>query len=248
MKKLMKNFFILSIIALVAMSCNDSATPTIRNVQLNFELEHRVGPAVVEYDTIIYTNAYGNKYSVATLKYFISDIRLHRTDGTEFHFDMEQYVDGRDENTTSYIPDQKIPAGDYSGITFIYGLDSVKNVPGAFPNAPENAMEWPPALGEGYHYMKLEGKFDSATIVKNYQAHTGPSRGNQFFIEVSVPNSSFTATNDSQTVTLIMNINKWWVEPNTLDLNNMSMVMGNLDMQQMLHDNGENVFSFGGVN
>ena len=34
-------------------------------------------------------------------------------------------------------------------------------------------MEWPPALGEGYHYMKLEGKFDSTDLVKNYQ---GPYR------------------------------------------------------------------------
>ena len=45
-----------------------------------------------------------------------------------------------------------------------------------------------------------------------------------------------------------MDINQWWVDPNTIDLNDMTMVMGNLEKQQKLHDNGNNVFVFGGLN
>jgi hypothetical protein len=48
-------------------------------------------------------------------------------------------------------------------------------------------MEWPIMMGGGYHYMKLEGKFDSAAIVKNYQTHTGPTNGNQNYISLDLP-------------------------------------------------------------
>jgi hypothetical protein len=44
-----------------------------------------------------------------------------------------------------------------------------------------------------------------------------------------------------------MDINKWWQDPNTIDLNDITMVMGNQEIQQILHDNGENVFSFNPV-
>jgi hypothetical protein len=41
-----------------------------------------------------------------------------------------------------------------------------------------------------------------------------------------------------------MDINKWWQDPYTLDLNEITMVMGNQEIQQKLHDNGMNVFIF----
>ncbi len=248
----MKNiltFTTLLLFALSFVSCNKTSdTPIVRNVQVDFSFSHHIDGKAVIFDSIMYFNAKGNPYSVSTLKYFISDIRLNRKDGTSVHFDMEHYVDGRDEMTTVFRPDRMIPAGEYAEVTFIFGIDSVKNVAGRFPDPPENLMEWPLALGEGYHYMKLEGKLDSAGIIKNYQAHSGPSKGNHYYFSVTLPNSAFQATADQQTVDITMNINNWWVDPNTLDLNQMTMVMGNLDMQQKLKENGANVFSFGGLN
>ena len=101
----------------------------------------------------------------------------------------------------------------------------------------------PAAMGTGYHYMKLEGKFDSAGVIKNYQAHTGPSMGNQYFVEVVLTQDPFSCNCTTVDIRIDMDINKWWQNPNTLDLNNMSMVMGNQEMQQKLKENGSDVFS-----
>ena len=241
-------FIMFAAIMLLLPACNKSNdTPILREVQVDFGFIHHVGPDEVQFDTITYTNDAGNEYSVSTLQYFISDIRLSRSDGTTVHFDIEHYVDARNGTTTVFQPDRKIPAGDYSEISFIFGIDSVKNVAGRFPDPPENLMEWPPALGEGYHYMKLEGKHDSTGIIKNFQAHSGPSKGNHYYFTVTLPNSSFKATDDQQTVGIVMDINKWWTGPNTLDLNQMTMVMGNLEMQAKLQENGHDVFSFAGL-
>lgn len=212
-------------------------------VQLSFRFNHFVKSEAVEFDKIKYTNAFGNEYSVSTLKYFVSNITLHKSDGTTILFDDEHYVDARDNSTLEYTPANKIAAGDYTSISFIYGIDSVKNKTGRYTNPPESLMEWPVPMGGGYHYMKLEGKFDSTGMIKNYQAHTGPAMGNPNYFEVNLTGSAFSCSCANVQIAIEMDIDKWWVNPNTLDLNDMSMVMGNQEMQLKLKANGADVFS-----
>ncbi|MCB2221129.1 MAG: hypothetical protein KQI35_12095 [Bacteroidetes bacterium] len=219
---------------------DENPTPASQ-VQLNFNFSHRVGSSTLNYDVMGYSNAAGNNYSVITLKYFISDIRLNKADGSSVLIDEEHYVDGTDYNTLLFTPETKVPEGEYSSISFIFGLNEEKNITGAYPNPPESNMEWPVPMGGGYHYMKLEGKLDSAGTIKNYQAHTGATMGTPYYIEVELPSSSFTAA-DGKIITIGMDINKWWSTPNTLDLNDVSSIMGNPAMQQNLHENGADVF------
>ena len=167
-------------------------TPVDPEINLEFSITHEVDGEALVFDDIRYTNEAGNTYSVVTLKYFISDITLHNTDGSTVLIDDEHYVDATDPATLVYSPEDKIPNGEYSKITFIFGLNETKNVDGFFTNPPESNMQWPPAMGQGFHYMKLEGKYDSAGVVtKNYNTHTGPSMNNPYFIEVTLPSSGF---------------------------------------------------------
>lgn len=222
----------------------DNVNPVPASTQIEFSFEHSVGSKELNFNSIEYTNAFGNNYSVETLKYFVSDITLMKDDGTVVLIDEEHYVDAKDENTLLFKPETKIPTGEYLSISFIFGLSEEKNVNGMFPNPPESNMEWPMAMGPGYHYMKLEGKYDSTDVIKNYQAHTGATNGNQNFITLDFTNSVFTTSTNGTHIVINMNINNWWVHPNTLDLNNMTMIMGNQEMQVKLHDNGkEDVFT-----
>ena len=241
-----RSFILLFLLAAVALSsCKKDENETAPDVQIIIDLLHYIDNEELELNNIKYTNAFGNQYSVARLQYFISDFRLEKSDGTEVFIDEEFYVDGSLESSMTLTPGTVIPAGDYSSVSFIFGLSAAKNTPGRFPNPPENNMEWPPALGSGYHYMKLEGKVDSAGVINNFQAHTGPTHGNQNFIEIELQGSSFTASESAVNLSIKMDINKWWVSPHTFDLNKMTMVMGNQEVQQKLHDNGLDVFSFG---
>lgn len=45
----------------------------------------------------------------------------------------------------------------------------------------------PVPMGGGYHYMKLEGRHDSSGTTKNYQAHMGPTMGNDYHVSVTLP-------------------------------------------------------------
>lgn len=233
--------------AFLASSCKKEKSDTPpEEYQVTFIFSHKIGNEVLEFDTIRYFNAFGNKYSVATLKYFISNITLLRPDSGTLLFNEDHYVDASDTATFTFIPSVKAPPGNYSRISFIFGLDSLKNVTGRFPDPPENKMEWPAAIGGGYHYMKLEGKFDSAGIIKNYQCHTGQSMGVPYFIDISLQ-VTFSVNGHGVTVRIIMDINEWWKNPSTLDLNNITEIMMNPTYQKYIQENGTDVFSIGSI-
>lgn len=232
--------------ALILASCKKKDDTELRPVDasITIYMQHVVKGIPVEFDNIRYQNLFGNLYSVSRLQYFVSDFLLTMRDGSTIFIDEAFYVDARDDSSLILSPSTRIPIGEYAGVSFIFGLTEQKNLAGRYPNPPENNMEWPLALGFGYHYMKLEGKVDSAGTINNFQAHTGPTFGNQNYIRVSLPGVSFTTSGDQAGFAISMDINQWWESPNTFDLNLMTMVMGNQEVQQQLHDNGMSVFSF----
>jgi len=248
----MKRVFYLKVVLLalggifLLNSCSkndDDVNPTPVDVQPVITFIHTVGDEQVTFDSIRYTNAFGNEYSVATLVYFVSDFTFHKSDGSKVKIDDEHYVDGRDKSTLTYTPSSKISPGDYTSISFVFGIDSSKNVTGRYTNPPESNMEWPIPMGGGYHYMKFEGKFNENDTIKNFQCHTGPTMGNPNFIEVMLPNSSFTTSGNNINIKLQVDLNKWFEYPHVLDLNDVTAIMGNQQMQLLLKANGSYVFS-----
>lgn len=231
---------------LLQTSCKkDKETDEPSEVKLNITMQHFVGDNQLAFDNIIYTNAFGNSYSVSRLQYFISGFKLTKSDGTVILIEEAHYVDATNEAPHTFSPEQKIPEGDYTSISFVFGLDAEANTNGRFPNPPESNMEWPPTLGGGYHYMKLEGKIDAGETTNNYQAHSGPTNGNQNFILVDLADATFSTSGSDLTINVKMDINKWWENPHTIDLNTMTMMMGNQEKQQILNENGGNVFEPG---
>jgi hypothetical protein len=248
----MRRIFYLKIIVLalggmfILNSCSkndDDVNPIPVDVQPVIVFKHIIGDEMVEFDTIKYTNEFGNVFSVATLKYFVSDFTFHKSDGSKVKLDEEHYVDGRENSTLTYTPSSKIPPGEYTSISFVFGIDSSKNVTGRFPNPPESNMEWPIPMGGGYHYMKFEGKFNENDTIKNFQCHTGPTMGNPNFIEVALSNSGFTTSGNNLNINLQIDLNKWFEYPHELDLNDVTGIMGNQQMQLLLKANGPYVFS-----
>jgi hypothetical protein len=213
------------------------------SVKLKFNFEHLVNATPLVTNSIQYTNAAGNPFSVQNLRYFISDVTIYSA-GNAFKIDDEHYIDIENITTFNYSPAQQFTNAIYDSISFTFGLNATKNINGHFVNPPESNMTWPTPMGGGFHYMQLEGKFDSATVTKNYAFHTGPSGGNQFFFNVSLPNSSFTADGTDIEVSIAMNIEKWFETPNIYDFNqHKASIMGDTATQRLIQQNGHDVFS-----
>jgi hypothetical protein len=228
------------------MSCNNDDDIDLNFPQINIMFSHFVDNEPLSFDTVIYTNAAGNKYSVSTLRYFVSNIVLTKEDGSTEGFNIPHYIDATDESTFTFSSSPfPIPDGEYTSLSFVFGLTEAQNVTGAFVNPPESNMEWPVPLGGGYHYMKLEVKFDSTSTVKNYQAHFGRLMTTPHTINITYDNLDLILVGgDEKTIECKMNVNNWWSTPNTLNLNIMSGIMQDEAIQEQLQQNGANIFTF----
>ncbi len=195
-------------------------------------------------DQPIYTNAVGQQYSIKTVKYFVSRVTFHNSNGTDYVSPDIHYVDIRDTGTLSLTLTNKIPYGNYSGISFVYGLISEDNITGSLGIDLDRLMEWPEMMGGGYHYMKLEGDYIGTTGDSFFNFHAGPLNKEDYSIQVNLPKSDIIIKENTLQLNLIMNIKNWFRNPTDWDFEYWgSGIMGNPNAQATVQKNGADVFS-----
>ncbi len=232
------------------------------NLLLRFT--HMVDDTPIAIDTMIYKNAAGNDYMVTEVQYFISDVYLHKSNGSKIMIDAMKdihYVDNDIPSTQQWDVYDDIAGGDYDSITFTFGINEAKNYSLRFVDPPESFMAWPEHLGGGYHYMKLNGKWSNDTIIQDlsFMFHLGIGQiyDNdsitgfvQNFFEVALPNSAFSIVNgNTKEIEIIMNIENWFQNPYIFDFGDYPQ--GIMQNQEGMHKgcmNGrEDVFMVGEI-
>ncbi|MBS1765495.1 MAG: hypothetical protein JSS90_11065 [Bacteroidetes bacterium] len=231
-----KALLILIIAASVFAGCKkekDSGTVTIN-------LKYSVDGVLLEFDTMKYNNQAGNHYSVTRLEYYLSNITFYKSDGSFFKTDLIQYVNARTSSTNQMVFND-IPNGNYTGITFNIGIDSAHNYTYSLPTTTENNnMLWPEPMGGGYHFMKLEGYFEDAGSTPGFATHIGT---NHCLVNINHP-ENFSVKGNDNNLTLTMNINEWYKNPETYDFNtDGGYSMGNMMAMMKIVRNGSDVFN-----
>jgi hypothetical protein len=248
--------FILLVIVVINFSCkkdknqseiNSSTNPAIDG-NLNLTIEHF-------FDTInfVLNNQYildnGNKISISTYKYYISNIKLTAEDGSSFSETESYHLINAEQSGTCNFNISKVPFKKYTSISFIIGVDSTRNVSGAQSGAldPALGMFW--TWNTGYIMAKLEGISQQSTAPGNSVAfHIGGFKGNfNALKQVSISfngNMANVTTNSTPTLFLKNNIKEWFINPINLDLsvnNNITMVNAT---SKSISDNYADMFSF----
>lgn len=209
--------------------------------KLNIRIQHLVDGLLLQTDTMRYTNAAGYRYSVSKLQYYIDSVTL-LSGNTFVVLNKTYYVDAA-FNTPSFLFDS-IPAGQYTGIRFLIGLRPRLNQTNQLPTNPENlGMAWPDHMGGGYHFLKLEGHYlDTNGQINGYTLHLGTQE--MLVAHQTIPLSLQITEAQSTSLKLNMNINEWFVHPNTYDFTiSGNHIMGNDSSMQKIRDNGKDVFS-----
>ena len=234
----------LSMLVLLA-GCNSKETVDPNVVAVNLQFAHLVDGIDVTLDQVMYKNVLGQDYSVKTIKYFVSRVQLHQADNSTIDLDDIIYVDVRTPELLSQELSQKIPIGDYQGISFVYGLVPEDNITGSFTTSPESLMEWPVPMGGGYHYMKLEGDYVIDTQTNFYNFHAGMLNGTAYEIHIDHSDQPFSVAENKLNIEISMEIQNWFTGPNDWDFAYFGGgIMGNPEAQQTVQENGQDVFSF----
>lgn len=234
---------------------------------ISFYFTHLVDGIPLQKDTMKYINAAGNPYEINQLMYFISDVTLHKSDGTQkmiSDWTDIHYADIDIPATLRWDVYDKIPAGSYDSISFVFGITKDKNQSFRFVNPPEVNMMWPDILGGGYHYMMINGSWkDTENQIENYAFHLGIGqlyKSNvidvdsiyafvQNYFIVKLPNSAFTIEQDkTREIEILMNIDRWFDSPHIYDHNYWGgAIMQNQPAMQMIQENGVDVFTVGSI-
>ncbi|PCI09040.1 MAG: hypothetical protein COB73_06060 [Flavobacteriaceae bacterium] len=249
----MKNIklFLVAIILITMSSCNNDNPPATSG-GIRFDFTHNWDGdnlTADDFGIIQFTNADGIPMSISKLRYLISNITLHKPDGSTLPIDGYLLVDLSTQATFAFV--SNIPFDTYTSISFTFGFDEADNIDGFYADLNSASWNWPEALGGGYHFMQLEGKYLEATIENPYAYHMGTAKlapgvfeANHFEVFIN----GFTHSSDA-TVEIKMNVAEWFKNPYTWDLSTYNIdLMSNYDAQILMNENGDSVFSLGEVN
>ncbi|UOQ67519.1 MbnP family protein [Hymenobacter volaticus] len=140
----------------------DSPDPDVKKGKVALEFENVVGDSPLELNSVTpYSTPSNEDFKVTIFRYYISNIKLKRADGTEFIQPNSYYLldQAREASLKFTIPD--VPVGNYNSLTFTLGVDTTRNTGGAQTGALAiSDMFW--TWDTGYIFTKMEGSSTQA--------------------------------------------------------------------------------------
>lgn len=244
---------ILLLLLIVTTLCMIGCKPNNGSTNISLFIDYNIDGQELIFDTLCYQNDAGNHYMIDEIQWFISHIELKNEQGEWImlnELDDIHYLETPPlDNSPFYW--QSIPKDKYTSMRFTFGLDEADNHIGLFPDAPQSNMEWPLYLGGGYHYMKLNGKWlNQEGYLAPLCIHLGIGQNaelTEFYhnhFSVELPFEQAIGQADNCSIVLTMNINNWFRSPHCYDFEVWgSHIMQNQAAQQVLKENGTDVFS-----
>jgi hypothetical protein len=166
---------------------DSDSQPTVGSV--SFELKNMVGTKALALDGTPYATASNETFTVSTFEYYLSNIKLTKSDGTTYAAPNEYHLVNAAKPASSTFTISNIPVGDYTGVSFVVGVDSTttKGDPLALPGDlnPANSMYW--VWATGHIFLKLEGTVTSVSPNKPLTCHIGGYRAPYSAIVTAAP-------------------------------------------------------------
>lgn len=168
MKKILSIAFAATI---VLNSCKKDSTPEYDpNVKadLSVEFDNIAGTADLQLNTGSYTNASSETFKVTKLKYYVSNFKFTNVDGNVYTVPQnESYYLIDESDATTHEPEFSVPEGEYKSLSFVLGVDSLRNTMDVSQrtgvldvSAAAADMYW--SWNSGYIFFKIDGTSASA--------------------------------------------------------------------------------------
>ena len=172
----------IAFVAIAVSSCNDDeSTPSSSNAgDVTVEIQNIAGSIYLDpTGATNYVNSSGETFSITKFKYYLSNFKLIKEDGTKYEVPNSYYLVDASDTSSLKLDLPNIPGGKYTGVEYMIGVDSARNVSGAQTGALDpangaNGMFW--SWSTGYIFMKLEGQ-SSASSNNSFVYHIGGYSG-----------------------------------------------------------------------
>lgn len=228
---------------------NDPVTPPSGNGttvgKVEFEFENMVGTDVLELLTHDYVNANGEMFQVSKFNYYISNIKLKRTDGF-IYSEPESYhiIKAEDESSHSFGMNY-VPTGHYTELSFMIGVDSARNVSGSQTGAldPVHNMFW--SWSSGYIMVKMEGT-STTSPSGNLKFHVGGFEGANNVLKtvtIVLPEELIVESKFTSMIHMACDLNQMFSSPMNISFATMYDIHMPGSMANTIADNYADMFS-----
>ncbi len=210
-------FFIITILFSVSFfSCKKKETATMPTTgSITIKIENQVDGQNVAFNNLIYTDAAGNKYSISTLKYYLSNFVFTKTDDSIYSANNYNLIDASYVSKISFTL-KNIPNGNYNNLKLGVGVDQSHNHSGVQSDDldPMYGMIW--SWNTGYIFFKHEGSYiDTAGKTQPLIFHYGTDAA---LATAQMP-ISVDVEGNAKTVYLKFNLNNLYKSPYQIDFN-----------------------------
>lgn len=218
----------------------DSSYNDTTKSQLSVEFDNIAGGADLQLTTGTYTNAVGESFKVTKLKYYVSNFVFTKTDGTVYTVPQDScYFLVDESDVTSRKAVVNVPEGEYKTLTFILGVDSLRNTKDISlrtgvldPTAAGGDMYW--GWNSGYIFFKMEGTSAAASMGGTFMYHIGGFGGyssatinniKTFTVDLSSRGTAKVKSGHASNIHLMVDILKMFNGTNNVSIAANPMVM-----------------------
>ena len=185
---------------------------------LTLDVTYSVDGSPLLLDTLLYVDdVAGYAYKVTDVEYYLSDIKLIRSDSSEISVRNYQFMKaGRAGG--SHFTISGIDTGSYCGISFNIGLTPLLNTFGKLPDIQDNqSMQWPAQYGNGYYFFRFSGGFGNPgdTSLLPFEMALGDNDNLVSYRFISSIHIGLQGASSG----FDMNLNEWLKHPNDYDFN-----------------------------
>ncbi len=224
-KKIFSYNLLLLIIALLAGSCRNTDSPvkqvvinpldTINNFsgiiipntgKLGFSFSYNFKGQKLAFGTQNYINLAGDTFNIEQLKHYFSNLTLIKSNGEKVNMGNYHLLDAQIPGTCNFTI-QNIPAGNYTGITFLIGVDSLRNYSGVQEGALDPAWQMFWTWNTGYVFFRINGR---TSLNKTYAFDIG---GSNNLLKYSFGLTGFKLKTNEPKFSIAIDINEMFEKP-----------------------------------
>lgn len=255
MKSIIRIAVTICLTTLVFVSCkkDDTAGPSTQGVvdtgTVYLEFFNEVGGSKLNLNNQWYKNEHGDSFKVSKFNYYVSGIVLNGSGTTATYTESNSYhlIEHGASAADMAFGLAKVPAGTYKSVTFMIGVDSLRNVSGAQTGAldPANGNFW--SWNTGYIMLKFEGNSPKAPTTDGMLVfHCGGFSGANSVLKtitLDMPTAITVTRTATPHVHLTADVLKIFSSPNVIDFSTLTTVHMPGVAAKRLSDNYANMFS-----
>jgi hypothetical protein len=146
----------------------ETPTPTVEkgitfssNGSLTISLNHQFNGNALQLSPVQYVTTANDTIKITQLTYYITNIVLTTKQGAKVNLGNANLVDFIPPGASSFTINN-VPAGNYTNISYLIGVDSTRNSTGTNQGDldPNNGMYW--SWNTGYVFVRIKGRFSSS--------------------------------------------------------------------------------------